>query len=283
MFTNVWDFISVWYNLPFTILLSLCLVLAAFQLLGLGSDHDSDTDSDLDHDVNMDHNVDLEHDIDLDHAMDIDHNVEVEHDVDLDHGIGPDHEAEVDHDIEQDMDHAVEHEVEHSVDSNSPSTLTLLAFLGIGKAPLIVVLLILFSAVGILGWTLNGILHLMLGPYTGVAFAVVLPAAVIGASWVSAQVTRFIGRALPAVSSTATRAQTLVGRRGKVISPFVDQKYGLVHLRNEGGTLMSVFAVAAGTETARRGDEVVLVAYDAQQHRYSVSPLKPDIARPAGQ
>jgi hypothetical protein len=80
-----------------------------------------------------------------------------------------------------------------------------------------------------------------------------------------------IGRALPPVSTTATRAQALVGRPGTVISPFVDGRYGMVHLRDDGGTLISLFAITEDEAPIARGQSVILLSYDAAQRRYLVA------------
>ena len=54
MLQETFSFISVWYNLPFTIMLGLCILMAALQLLGLGGDGETDVDTDLDVDVDFD-------------------------------------------------------------------------------------------------------------------------------------------------------------------------------------------------------------------------------------
>ena len=38
MLANAWSFLSAWYNLPFTILLAVCALLAVLQLIGLGGE-----------------------------------------------------------------------------------------------------------------------------------------------------------------------------------------------------------------------------------------------------
>lgn len=241
MLANAWSFLSTWYNLPFTILLAICALLAVLQLIGLGGEADS-------HDV--------DHDVDVDGDVDLDHDLAVEHDADLDH--------------DADVDHGVEHDADHDAES-VPTTLSVLAFIGLGKAPLLVVLLIFFGAIGILGWVLNSLVQGALGSYPGVAFIVVLPLSVIVGGLLSSRTARLIGRALPPVSTTAMRAQALVGRRGVVVSPFIDEKYGLVRLRDVGGTLLSVFAIIQSGEPIKRGSEVVLVAYDPTLRRYTVA------------
>ena len=136
---------------------------------------------------------------------------------------------------------------------------------------LVVVLLILFSSIGILGWVLNSVVTGLLGEYPDLAFVFVLPASLIGGGLVSSRISRLIGRALPPVSTTAMRAQAFVGKRGTVISPYVDWQYDLVHLRDQGGTLISVFVVSLSEEQIRRGSEGVLVSYDAEKKRYTVA------------
>ena len=262
--TNLLSFITAWYNLPFSILLILCVLLGVLQLVGLGgegSEHDADADTDAD--------AGIDHDADLDHDADIDHDADLGHDADLDHDLGHD----LDHDVSHDVDHDMDHGGDHGADAGSPGVLSVLAFIGMGKAPLAVVLLTLFGSIGILGWLLNSLALGAFGSYPGIVFAGVLPATLLGGGLISSRITRFIGRALPPISTTATRAQALVGRRGAVTSPFVDAKYGMVRVRDQAGTMISVFAVYTGSEPIKRGSEVVLVSYDAQRRIYTVAPI----------
>ena len=67
MLNNLTSFLFAWYNLPFTVLLIACIVLAVFQLMGLGGDHDSEGEAGVEHDADLDHDVDLDHGADLDH------------------------------------------------------------------------------------------------------------------------------------------------------------------------------------------------------------------------
>lgn len=235
MFNALWGFVSAWYNLPYTSFISLALLLAIVQLMGLGGEpaEGADLAAHADADADAEAPADLEAD------------------------------AHLDHDLEQ--------------GDLGQSALGLLAFLGVGKAPLFVVLPILFGLIGLLGWLFNGAAQSLLGGLAGWTFGLGLIAAVGAGSLASARLARLIGRALPPISTTASRAELLVGRAGTVISPFVDERYGLVHLRNAGGTLMSVFAISgqlAGAVAIRRGQSVVLVAYQAEQRRYVVVPAE---------
>jgi membrane protein implicated in regulation of membrane protease activity len=262
MLQNIISFIFAWYNLPFTVLLVMGLLLTGLQFMGLGGDaHEGD----VDHDVDLDHGVDLDHDVDLDHGIDLDHHIDIDHDVDLDHGA----------DIEHGVDHDVDHEVGQADGGGGDSSiLSLMAFLGFGKAPLMVVLLLFFDMVALFGWMLNGLVGRLPGAYPAWAIFLVLPLAVIGGSLVTSRTARLIGQVLPPISTTASRAEALVGMRGTVISPFVDDHYGLVHLRNPGGTLISVFVYTRDTVQIQRGDEVILLAYESVEKRYLVTKAK---------
>jgi hypothetical protein len=256
MLNETWLFISAWYNLPFTFMLGLCLLLTGLQLIGLGGDHDGDADADADVDADVDADLDADVDADLD--------------ADVDADLDADADADFDHDLDHDLDHDADHDLDHDA-SGSLSALNFLAYLGMGKAPLMVILVILFGTVGVLGWLLNSVIEEALGTYPGIAFAAVLPLALIGGSFISSRTARFIGRALPPVSTTATQAKALVGRAGVVISPSVNAKYGMVRLRDSGGTMINVFAITDGEEPINRSSEVVVVDYDPQQKRYTVS------------
>ena len=232
MLTETLTFITAWYNLPFTIMLVLCVLAAVLQLIGLDTDSDADADFDLDADVDAD--IDLDADIDAD--------------------------ADLDADGDMDAD-------------DIPSALALLAFLGVGKAPLLVVLVILLGSIGAIGWTLNSVIQSVFSDYPRLGFPVVFPLALIAGSFISSRTARLIGRALPSVSTTATAAVGLIGRRGTVISPRVDEKYGPVRVRDDGGTLINVFAISHNDEPISGQAEVALVDYDADKKLYTVAPI----------
>ena len=247
MFGSFWTFLIAWYNLPFTLMLGLGVLLAGLQLLGLSHDGDTDADSDVDADADADADADMD--------------IAVHHDLDHD----------LDHDINHDIDHDLDHDVDHNMSRDSLSGFSLLAFIGIGKAPLMVVILIVLMTTGLLGWILNGLVMGILGVFPGLLLLVTLLGSLVAGSLVTSRLTRFIGRALPPVSTTATRAESLVGRPGTVISPFVDGRYGMVHLRDNGSTLISLFAITEDEQPIARGASVILLSYDATQRRYLVT------------
>ena len=247
MLSSILTFMLAWYNLPFTFLLAVCLLMAALQWIGLGGDHDTDAEAEGDLDGDLDHDLDSDFDHDLDHDLD----------------------SELDHDLEGHLDHDAN--LGETADaSGSESGFSILAYLGVGRAPLLVTLLLLFGSVGLTGWIFNGLAISVLGTYPVPILACALLVSLGLGSLVSSRIARAIGRTLPPISTTVTSAHAMVGRRGTVISPFVDQRYGMVHLRDSAGTLISVFAITQAAQPIRRGEEVILIDYNPDKHLYTV-------------
>lgn len=254
MLSETWIFITAWYNLPFSILLFLCVLLTGLQLFGLGGEQDSDADLDTDLDADADMDADFDADADLDADMDADADLDTDADADMDGDTDLDHDGDL-----------------HLPHGDGLSALSIFAFIGVGKAPLFVVLIVLFGAMGILGWVFNNLVETLFNSYPVLAIVPVGLFSFLGSGLISSRITRFIGRMLPPVSTTATRAEALVGRRGTVLSPSIDKTYGLVRLRDQGGTSINVFAIVDDEEAIDRDSEVLLVDYDPINKRYTVT------------
>jgi membrane protein implicated in regulation of membrane protease activity len=176
--------------------------------------------------------------------------------------------------------------VEHDASSDAggvPAWAELLRFLGVGQAPLTMVLLVLMGGFGILGWVMNALILSVSPSYlkfswlpawlAWLPFIAVLIVDLMLGAWFTSRVAVFIGRAVPAFSSTATSVKRLVSRRGHVVSPQVDEKYGQVKVRDPGGTLITVFAVVdPGKPPIPRDTDVILVEYDDAKKVFIVVP-----------
>jgi hypothetical protein len=205
----------------------------------------------------------IDHDLDLDHDMDLDHDLDLDHDVALDHDAGLDH----------DLDHDIAHDIGHDVSGGLPAWAEVLQFLGVGQAPVTMVLLILLGGFGIFGWIMNGLVLGLSPAYYGWMLVLVLGVDAVVGAWFTGQVARLIGQAVPAFVSTATSLNRLVSRRGRVASPQVDETYGQVKVRDVGGTLITVFAVVdPGQAPIPRDTEVILVEYNAAKKVFVVVP-----------
>jgi hypothetical protein len=275
---ELWAFASAWYNLPFSLALLAFLGLSAVQFIGLEQDHDTGADVSADADVH----VDLDHDVSVDHDLDVDHDLALDHDVSVDHDLAVEHDADLGHDLDHDVDHDLDHDVGHDA-GGVPAWAGALRFLGVGQAPLTMVLLVLLGGFGILGWVMNALILSVSPSYLKISwlpawlawlpFVLVLGADLALGAWFTSRVAVFIGRAVPAFSSTATSVKRLVSRRGHVVSPQVDEKYGQVKVRDPGGTLITVFAVVdPGKPPIPRDTEVILVEYDEAKKVFIVVP-----------
>jgi membrane protein implicated in regulation of membrane protease activity len=220
------QFFTEWYNLPFSALLVISVLLSLLQLVGLGGEQDASADADADADGDLDGDADADTDADGD--------------------------ADADGDVD------------------AGNALNGLAFLGIGKAPLAIVLAILTGATAIFGWVFNAVTNLPAGwglPGLIVTGTISLAVAII----VTGRIARLIGRALPPVSTTVMRQQALVGRTGEVVSATIDNGYGLVRIRDNAGTMINVFAVADEGKSFQKGQTVMLASYDRERNKYGVT------------
>ena len=230
MFEIIRSFLFVWYNLPFLLLLLLCLGLGLLQLVSGGDD-----------------------------AGDVGGGADVG-------------DADVDADVDADADADAEADGDADADGGGGPSFNVLSFIGFGKAPLLIVLMILFSSIAISGLALNWLAFRIFNAYSGVSFAVVLVVAVGVGLVTGALTTQLIRTILPPLTTTASKAQELVGQHGTVISPFVDERYGQVRLRNPGGVMISIFAITHSATPIKRGDEVMLESYDPAKRLYQVTP-----------
>ncbi|MCW1967882.1 MAG: YqiJ family protein [Anaerolineae bacterium] len=213
---NIIEFTSVWYNLPFTLMLVATLVLCLLQLIGLDDDAES---SDGDADAEM---------------------------------------GEADHEIE----------------------ISPLAIIGFGKAPTLLVLSIFIGLIGLVGWAINSIIVRNIY-MTGLVFAVTLILSVAISSLLTRTIAEWIGRALPPIFTSASRAVGLIGKQGTLLIAPTQDKFGVVRVRNAGGITINVFAIwASGSPTddpdppnaGRTGppSTVTLIDYDDIRRVYQI-------------
>jgi membrane protein implicated in regulation of membrane protease activity len=186
-------------------------------------------------------------------------------------GLGGEADQAAEADADASLDTEVDVDADADTDADADGAFSPLAFLGVGKAPIAVVLMLLLGSVGVVGLILNSIITSLTQPYPLIALVGVIPVSVLIGGFITSRVSRLIGRALPPVSTTAMNAQALVGKQGVVISPFVDGKYGMVRLRDPGGTQINVFATAPDAQPIARGEHVTLESYDDVKRQYLVS------------
>jgi membrane protein implicated in regulation of membrane protease activity len=236
---QIWQFLWDWYNLPFSISLLFFLGLSALQFIGLGGEQEIDQELEVDTDLDLDTGVDLDADIDLDADVDLDVDLDTDADVDVGDGLS--------------------------------AWGDFLAFIGLGQAPLTLVLLLLFLTFGFTGWVLNSAVISILGSYPGIALGGTLPLSMLSSVLITSRLSRLLNRITPSVSTTAMSRKQLVGHRGTVVSAQVTGRYGQVRVKDRSGASLTLFARIEGdTAPIKRDQEVVIVAYDEAEHTYTV-------------
>lgn len=182
-------------------------------------------------------------------------------------------EGEGDADADADVDADADADVGADADADADAGGGILDALGVGRIPLMIVLLALLGSLGAVGLLANSLIGAALGGYPGLAFPVVL----VGGGLLALLITRLISAGLARLaprSSVAVGNADLVGRAGVVVSPSVSATYGRVVVRDKHGTSHTVFAVIERGEPIPEQHEVALVSYDEAQRRFVVRALR---------
>lgn len=146
----------------------------------------------------------------------------------------------------------------------------MLARLGLGGVPVMLVMLL----VSFFGWMATYFVHLLVLRHVpdslrllagiGVLIAALVPGVVIS-SLLLRPLRRLIVKLRPPIPPS------LLGRTAIVTTPEVDDRDGMASMDNGGaGLILQVRARAP--DRFKRGDAVVLIEFDSQQHAYRVIP-----------
>jgi hypothetical protein len=234
---RLFSFLLAWYNLPFVVALGCCLILSLMQVLGGVGDQDSDADTHVD----MDGDAHVHMDADIDADADLDAEVHA--------GLGAGAHGDV-----------------HAAGGG------ILSALGIGRVPLMLVLILFLGMFGAVGLLANTLLANALRRYPAPSFFGILLASMLLGLWLTGRTGRLFSKLAPN-SSTAISFEQLVGRIGMVVSPTVSSTYGRVQVKDSFGTLHTVYAVVEAGEPLPERSEVALVGYDAPRRCFIVREL----------
>lgn len=172
-----------------------------------------------------------------------------------------DGDVDVDGDIDGDWDTDLDIEVDADADSGF-TALQALGWLGLGKAPLLLLLAIDFSLWGLLGWVLNLLLGIPTGLLGNAVLIVSLILGLLGGSIIS----RPIGKLFAAFGED-TRGDRLIGCTGTVVSLSLPQQpttqIGQVDAIDPAHNLVSINVQLPdwATQTPKRGDPVIIIEY----------------------
>ena len=246
-----------WWNLIFLLPFSLALMYLGLYTVSGITFGDADADGDFDVDGDVDHDFDAGGDVD--HDLDADADADVDGDVDQD--LDADHDVDGDHDADS-------HEAEgggRGIDA--PAHVAAMNWLGVGRVPVSLVLMVLLLTWGVAGFLTNAALV----ERGAMAALFSIPIAVIASVLVTHTVTALIARYLPLYETTAQRRHALLGSVGEAIFP-IDQKFGMVSVRDQTGDLYQVpcRAIEVGDPIAK-GAKVKLVSYNAKESLFYVA------------
>ena len=145
--------------------------------------------------------------------------------------------------------------------------LHLLSWLGVGRVPLSIILMVLLLTWGVVGFGTNQALRGAMGTLVWLAS---IPLAAVVSLALTAAVSNALARLLPVAEGGALRRQQLVGRRGTVIFA-VTEESGLVGVRDDDGDRYQLAArILPGGEAVPPGEEIVLVRYEPDRSLFLV-------------
>lgn len=144
--------------------------------------------------------------------------------------------------------------------------------IGVGRAPLTIVLMALLGSFGLLGLLGNTVVTNLLGRYPDAALPAVLLLSLVLGLLMTGRISRLFARIAPDTSAAISFEQ-LIGRVGVVVSPSISPTYGRVQVRDSFGSLHTVFAVIDGGAPLPERSEVALLAYDSPRRCFVVKPI----------
>jgi hypothetical protein len=179
-----------------------------------------------------------------------------------------DHDVDADHDLaDHDLDHHVDKVADQGTGGRGPGG-TVLNFLGIGRVPLSIVLMVMLLTWGASGFMTS---YAMRNNAPHVAPAVANLTSVFVAAVISLSMTKLIvaliGRFVPLHETSARRRHELLGLVGVAVFD-INESTGVIQVRepDTGDRFQVNCRVEAGAATIPKGSQAKLVRYNAVQN-----------------
>lgn len=253
-----------WWNLIFIVPFGLAVVyLGLYTMTGIDGDAGSHADSDAAADADAHLDADAEVHADADAHLDADAHIEAGHDL---------------HHVEHAGTHGHGHGHSHypAVHKAVPLHTAILAFIGVGRAPVGLVLMILLMTWGCIGFIANNVARPLVPADWMVALGS-LPLAALGSVLVTSGIARLVGRYLPSTETSAHKRRDLCGLVGEALYPITPQ-FGMAVVRDRHGNRFQVACRAGGTAndeaTIAKGEPVLLVRFDEADQTFTVIPYE---------
>lgn len=247
------DWVLGWWNLIYVIPFGMALLYLTAYVASGWTFGDVDLDANINADVDVD--VDVEADLDLDG--------EGELGLAHEHGLHtPGRDIDADTDV-----------------SGSGAIMTVLSWAGVGRAPLSILLMVLFLCFGAAGFCANEVFRGLVDPPWLVLVS--LPIAGSVGFALTAMLARAMARWMPMSETSARPKRALVGCRATTVFA-VDADRGVAAVRAADGDRYQVACrMMPGREPVAAETEVVLVRYDLDRDLFLIVPSRLSEASPA--
>lgn len=168
-------------------------------------------------------------------------------------------------------DHDVDLDTDIDTDIDTDASFDALSALGIGRIPILLVVMFMLGGFGAVGLLFNTLVSTFFGSYASFWFLLSLIVALIIASMFTNRMSHLVERVAPN-STTAVSFEQLIGRSGVVVNT-VSTSYGRVQVKDMHGSVHTVFAIVRGGEPLPVHTEVALLSYDANKRHFIVQAL----------
>ena len=181
-----------------------------------------------------------------------------------------DADADVDAEVDVDADADADAEVGHDWIGGARFLSDVMAFFGIGKAPITILVLVFLFLFGSTGLILNGAFRFLLGiPVVGWLFQIPLMLLVlILAGYLTGKLAIVFNKFLPNSKTTSESGHASVGKMGTAAS-VITEKGGQVRIAS--GWVDAV--TRPGGSPIPKDAQVLLVEYDQQHFRFTAEPM----------
>jgi hypothetical protein len=142
----------------------------------------------------------------------------------------------------------------------------ILSLLGFGKVPVAISIMVVLLTFGGIGVTMNNLLEPLIRHWSGFALGSIA-CAFVGMFFLSAFISRLIGRVMPSTETDSVTSHDLIGCSGTLILP-ADSKGGLAQLRNKKGELYQV--QCRSDSSIPKSSAILTIDYNASGDFYTV-------------
>jgi len=275
------QFVLAWWNLIFLVPFFLAvLYLGVYAVSGvtfgddLAAEMDADADVDADVDVDGDMHADLDPDADVNVDADVHADIDADADLDADADADLHGDVHADADADGETDHSL---VAHSVNAadgaavlDAPLFWQALRWLGVGRVPVSVMLMILLLSWGAIGFAVNRLLaeHLF---WPALALVASVPSAGLGSLAITRVAARTLGKWMPMSETYVRTVDKLVGTSGHALLP-ISAGFGMANVRDRHGDFFQVACrIYPDGDAIPKGERILLVDYEPQHKFFFVT------------